>query len=152
HSMPEDMKYELQRFQNDEPPKKDKLPYTWWDWQFMIQEIESGRAERAKFVPAGFGNYSSASEYVPAFVKGAAYYNLASEDEFASLLRSLQTQFRARNPRQGVFISYSHKDQHWFDLVHKRLQLLEQRGVRIWTDQSIEPGEKWDVAIQDALA
>ena len=47
HSMSDDQKFELQKFQMDEKTgKKDKVPYVWWDWHFMIQDIESGRASR----------------------------------------------------------------------------------------------------------
>jgi TIR domain len=109
HAMPDDWRFKLQEYQMDETTgKKDKVPYVWWDWHFMIQEMESGRVEPQKFIPAGFGPYSFVSRHVPLFIKGASYYNLDSNEDFDGLLRSIRTQFRARHPRKGIFVSYSH--------------------------------------------
>ena len=59
-AMPDDLKFKLQEYQLDESKgKKNKVPYTWWDWHFMIQDMESGRAEKQKFIPVGFMPYSS---------------------------------------------------------------------------------------------
>ena len=91
HSMPDDWKNRLHNFQMDERQgKKDKLPYVWWDWHFMIKDLESGRAERQKFILVGFRPYSSISQYVPSFVKGETYYNLDSNEDFEGLLRSIR--------------------------------------------------------------
>jgi hypothetical protein len=132
--------------------KKDKLPYTWWDWHFMIQDIVSGRSEPQKFIPVGFGPYSSISQNVPSFIKGATYYNLDSNEGFESLLRSIKSQFRMRHPRAGVFISYSHKDERWLESLREYLTPLERKGVEIWTDQDIKPGDLWHEEIESALA
>ena len=78
-TLPDDLKFKLQEYQMDEDKskgKKNKIPYTWWDWHFMIQDMESGRAESQKFIPVGFGPYSS--QHVPNFIKGECYYNLDS--------------------------------------------------------------------------
>jgi hypothetical protein len=152
-SMPEDWKFKLQKFQMDETEgKKDKIPYAWWDWHFMIQDIESGRAERQKFIPVGFGPYSSISQYVPPFIKGATYYNLTLSEELDGLLQSIRTEFRILHPRAGVFISYSHKDEKWLNSLVEHLAFLTQQGVAIWTDREIEPGDRWREEIEDALA
>ena len=45
--------------------------------------------------------------------------------------------------RKGVFISYSHKDRKWLDILLEHLAPHRHSGVEIWTDQEIEPGELW---------
>jgi hypothetical protein len=42
--------------------------------------------------------------------------------------------------RPRVFISYSHKDQHWMDQLRLYLSGLE---VDPWVDTMIEPGDAW---------
>jgi len=152
HSFPDDMKYQLQYYQLDEKNgKKHKLPYTWWDWHFMIQDMKSGHAEPQKFIPVGFVPYSTASPYIPSFIKGASYYNLSFNDDFEGLIRSMRTQFRVRNPRTGIFISYSHKDEKWLNELIMHLAFLKQQGVDIWTDREIMAGKRWREEIEAAL-
>lgn len=44
-----------------------------------------------------------------------------------------------------IFISYSHKDQEYFDEFLTYLQgWQDQRVLDIWTDRDIEPNEDWD--------
>src|SRR5262249_22845059 len=118
----------------------------------MIRELESGRAERQKFIPVGFSPYSSISQYVPSFIKGETYYNLDSNEDFDGLLRNIRMQFRIRHPRAGIFISYSHLDDKWLNLLFRHLAFLQQQGVEIWTDREIDPGDRWRAEIEDALA
>ena len=108
--------------------------------------------EPLKFIPVGFGPYSSISQHIPFFIKGASYYNLDPNEDFEGLLRSIRTQFRIRHPRAGIFISYSHKDEQWLNLLLQHLAFLIQQGVEIWTDREIEPGDRWREEIEDALA
>jgi hypothetical protein len=76
HAMSNDLKFKLQEYQNDESKgEKNKVPYTWWDWHFMVQDMESGRAGRQKFITVGFGPYSSVSKHVPYFIKGESNAN-----------------------------------------------------------------------------
>jgi hypothetical protein len=45
-AMPDDLKFKLQEYQLDESKgKKNKILYAWWDWHFMIQDMESGARE-----------------------------------------------------------------------------------------------------------
>ena len=54
--------------------------------------------------------------------------------------------------RQGVFISYSHKDEKWLDEIRTHLK-PHMRGEKffLWDDQQIEAGSKWSEAISNAL-
>jgi hypothetical protein len=55
--------------------------------------------------------------------------------------------------RPTVFISYSHKDRKWIELLKKFLTVLEQEGVlTIWDDSTnIKAGELWEDSIKEAL-
>lgn len=55
-----------------------------------------------------------------------------------------------RFPR-NVFISYSHRDKPWFKMVRKKLDLLEDLGVSLWSDVEIQPAEDWDRLIAERL-
>jgi hypothetical protein len=101
-TMPDDLKFKLQEYQLDEneEKKKNQVPYTWWDWHFMIQDMESGRTAKEKFIPVGFGPYSSVSQHVPYFIKGESYHNLDSDEDFEGLVRGIKAQFRLRHPRE----------------------------------------------------
>jgi hypothetical protein len=52
-----------------------------------------------------------------------------------------------------LFISYSHADKKWLDRVNTHLKVLQLEGFKIspWSDQSINVGDKWKLAIQQAL-
>ncbi len=53
----------------------------------------------------------------------------------------------------NVFISYSHKDEHWKDKLLPQLRALEQAGVamKVWEDRQIDAGAKWYPEIQQAI-
>jgi tetratricopeptide (TPR) repeat protein len=55
-------------------------------------------------------------------------------------------------PQPTVFISYSHKDEKWKDLLMKHLGVLRDQGlINIWQDRDIEAGADWHTNIQDAM-
>lgn len=55
--------------------------------------------------------------------------------------------------RPTVFISYSHKDEIWKDLIVKHLCPLEEKGVIVtWNDRQIAGGDDWFLEIQKALS
>ena len=54
--------------------------------------------------------------------------------------------------KPSVFISYSHKDEKWKNLLFIQLKALVQQGdITIWDDLKIDTGEDWYPAIQKAL-
>lgn len=133
---------------------KAKPPtYVWWDWHNMLKQWEGETVGAEKFIPVGFGHYSTNRQFIPGFIGNASYCNLDSKDDFDGLLRRIGSEYRKRNPREGVFISYAHKDEStWIDTFLHRLRPIEAAGVRVWTDRDIEPGDRWHEEIQGALS
>jgi hypothetical protein len=138
------------KFNKDGWPAKSDLtvPALWWDWHCIAKEFDTNPA---KFIPVGFGPYCSGN--IPAFIRGATYYDLDSASDFEGLCRGIRSEYQKLHPRQGVFISYAHKDdQRWLESLMDHLALLKRRGVEIWTDREIKPGENWNEEIQNSLA
>jgi hypothetical protein len=55
-------------------------------------------------------------------------------------------------PRHTIFISYSHVDVEWMNMLRKFLKVLEQQGIiRCWADTEIKSGDRWHEAIRQAL-
>ena len=62
-------------------------------------------------------------------------------------------------PRQGlskinIFISYSHADEKWLDLLKKHLKVLERfsDSVEYWVDTKLRGGDKWRQEITAAIS
>ena len=51
-----------------------------------------------------------------------------------------------------VFISYSHKDEQWKDLLRPHLKMLGDDRIAIWDDRMIDPGGEWFVEMQRVMA
>lgn len=59
----------------------------------------------------------------------------------------------SRFSRRQLFISYSHRDKDWLEVVKAPLApYVELRGLQVWDDTLIAPGELWREAIDRALA
>ncbi len=51
-----------------------------------------------------------------------------------------------------IFISYSHKDERWKDLLKPHLVVLENAGrISVWDDRDIDPGGEWFPKIREAM-
>jgi TIR domain len=124
------------------------VPARWWDW-YAINQESSNRPQ--KFVPIGLGHYHR--DQMPPIIRGASYIDLAIEAGYDTLLRRILRVWHERVPRQGIFISYAHKDdEHWLQTLGAHLSWLERKhDVEIWSDRNIQPGEKWRRSIQAAL-
>jgi len=49
-----------------------------------------------------------------------------------------------------VFISYSHKDKKWKDMLLSQLGILEQEGgISVWLDDQIGVGDNWYLEIKN---
>ncbi|MGD9721777.1 MAG: TIR domain-containing protein [Pirellulales bacterium] len=59
---------------------------------------------------------------------------------------------KSKATRQGVFVSYSHKDERWLErlIIHLR-PYLRNGSITYWSDKQIEPGAKWMPEIVAAL-
>jgi len=53
--------------------------------------------------------------------------------------------------RSTVFISYSHLDKEWLDVLKRHFKPLEKR-VEFWDDGKIKPGQKWETEIKSAIS
>jgi hypothetical protein len=52
-----------------------------------------------------------------------------------------------------VFISYSHRDRHWKNLLIRQLGVLETKGLlATWHDGLIQLGADWLTSIEQAMA
>jgi hypothetical protein len=81
--------------------------------------------------------------------KSAVGLDLAHERNIA-LLQKFNRQTRGRHQ---VFISYSHKDQEWFNKLQLMLAPVEAfHGIKVWDDKEIMPGTYWHNAISNALS
>jgi WD40 repeat protein len=55
--------------------------------------------------------------------------------------------------RDEVFISYSHRDRRWLDILTTQLQPYVRRElVKVWNDRNLEAGTQWRTEIAKALA
>jgi hypothetical protein len=55
--------------------------------------------------------------------------------------------------RTSVFISYSHADSHWREMLTLHLHpLVRDQQVQIWSDKDIRMGERWQDRIRRQLA
>jgi len=54
--------------------------------------------------------------------------------------------------RKGIFISYSHKDKKWLDLIKTFLKpFTRNEKITVWSDEHIMPGVSWDIEIKKHL-
>jgi predicted acylesterase/phospholipase RssA len=59
----------------------------------------------------------------------------------------------SRLARKQLFISYSHRDEEWLDVIKAPLEpYVELHGLKVWDDRQISPGDDWRKTIADALA
>jgi serine/threonine protein kinase len=54
--------------------------------------------------------------------------------------------------REQIFISYSHQDQSWLDLLLRHLAAIPTHSFEIWSDRHISPGDEWRVTIEKKLS
>ena len=66
-------------------------------------------------------------------------------------LRQEWEMLKRREQPVQVFISYAREDQAAAEVLGSHLAALRHSRLAVWTDQSIEPGEKWDEKIRDAI-
>lgn len=89
--------------------------------------------------------YHAASQVQHGYDDQAVATASAMMEGFANRLSKL-----ARNQ---IFISYSHKDQGWLEVVKATLKpYVKLDSLKVWDDTQIYPGEDWRKAISDALA
>ena len=66
-------------------------------------------------------------------------------------LKLIETEIAVMN-RTKVFISYSHRDEKYFDELVGFLKSLKFAGIEIWHDKMIQPGDKWREEIREYMS
>lgn len=100
-------------------------------------------------------------ELIPASVVGTAFiysnpnpaveitYEVDTNKKIIYLFHFSAPKLQVRNK---LFISYSHKDGEWLEMLKRNLSVLVQQGlIEIWDDQKLRPGEKWEPQIEGEL-
>ncbi len=59
-------------------------------------------------------------------------------------------QIAVAEPRHKVFISYSHQDKNWLELLRRHFKPIANR-VLFWDDAQIKPGKEWRREIETAI-
>jgi tetratricopeptide (TPR) repeat protein len=71
----------------------------------MKQDVDSG-AELRKFIPIGYGDFEVNRTFIPAFIRGATYYDLTAATisgfGFEDLVRRFQNEFRPAEKSEGA--------------------------------------------------
>ncbi len=75
-----------------------------------------------------------------------------AEQQAAKLITGFQRKL-PKLMREQVFISYSHEDAPWLELLKAKLRTFTRaRSLLVWDDTLIRPGERWKDEIRRALA
>ncbi|MDO5971049.1 toll/interleukin-1 receptor domain-containing protein [Flavivirga aquimarina] len=78
--------------------------------------------------------------------------NKPSDETLKLIFNIIELPIRNTN-KTKIFISYSHKDKKWLDLVLRDIKVLqlENKSIEVWDDTKILPGKKWEKEIEHAL-
>jgi len=78
--------------------------------------------------------------------------------DILALTRAMAPSFESATPaprpalRQGVFVSYSHRDKKWLDeLTSVLVPMVDKEEIKVWDDRQIAPGQDWAREIEKAM-
>lgn len=84
-------------------------------------------------------------------IKAEIKERLYSQDDETHHLKNSE-KMKGNSFRNGVFISYSHKDKEWLDKLQIALKpLIRGEKITIWDDTKILPGTDWKKEITNAI-
>ncbi len=116
----------------------------------------AGEIKRLGFEPGDidgiFGPSTTAA--VTAFQKDRKLFSdgIAGPQTFHALKLPTTAPGAPRPARTKVFVSYSHADEKWLQMLQVHLTPLERSGmVARWDDKKIAPGKKWREEIANAI-
>jgi hypothetical protein len=120
----------------------------------VIMEGDSGKIDRHFWLECGLKEKNLLRvDSLEAFIKKmtARLSDLSSRAVAASSASRPVSPAPATPVRDGIFISYSHKDDKWRNELTEMLGRSLTSQLKIWHDKQIQPGDEWRENIQKAL-
>jgi len=79
-------------------------------------------------------------------------YAVVTNPVYSKRFASIETENSdISDEKKTIFISYSHEDKQWLDIIESHLSVLKHENIDIWFDDQIQAGEQWSPAIIDAI-
>jgi len=97
---------------------------------------------------------TSTTSAVTAFQRDRSFFadGIAGPQTFNSLKLPTTSPGAQKPDRTKVFVSYSHADEKWLQMLQVHIAPLERSGIIIqWDDTKIAPGRKWREEIMNAI-
>lgn len=73
------------------------------------------------------------------------------QQELDELPKVVHVNHTSNPKRDTVFISYSHADKQWLDVLKRHFGPFKNR-IEFWDDGHLQPGQKWEAEIKSAIA
>lgn len=110
-------------------------------YKYLLEGFSFGTAVR-KARSGVFENTGSINQLGAWQSYGDISYRLAALNEHYNDFNDTDM---SKNKKEGIFISYSHRDKQWLDKIRTFLKpVLAGEKITLWTDENIEAGENWE--------
>lgn len=123
-----------------------RIPYsTYFSFGEKLPVVEQSRRDTA--------GLSFAYENISALIANdLENMELLIEDRDRFVQRASVLKKRTQQKKERVFISYSHKDQKYFERLLTHLKVLQLNEISIWDDTRIVAGHDWYTEISKAIS